>query len=81
MLRPYTFKQLYVTFVGPDLEYTVVYICKKDKGTLDRVQRLAKKMVNEIKHLTYEKRLTKLNLTSLKERRERGDLIKFFKSP
>ncbi|RNA16793.1 RNA-directed DNA polymerase from mobile element jockey-like [Brachionus plicatilis] len=36
-------------------------------------------MVYELRHLKYEQRLAKLELTTLKVRRERGDLIEFFK--
>jgi len=46
---------------------------------LERVQRKATKLVKEFKHLDYLERLEKLGLTTLEERRDRGDLIQFFK--
>ncbi len=36
-------------------------------------------MVPELKGLTYAERLKEMNLTTLKQRRERGDLIKICK--
>ena len=46
---------------------------------LERVQRIATKMVPELKDPTYEERLKEMHLTTLKERRERGDLITIYK--
>ena len=46
---------------------------------LERIQRIAIKMVPELKDLTYEERLKEMQLTALKERRERGDLITIYK--
>ena len=36
-------------------------------------------MVPELEHLIYEKRLKEMHLTTLKERRKRGDLITIYK--
>ena len=75
-------KTLYTTFVRPHLEYASSAWClyrKKDIHTIEQIQRRATKLVPNIKHLTYEKRLEILGLTTLKERRERGDLIQYFK--
>ena len=36
-------------------------------------------MVPELEDLTYEERLKEMHLTTLKERRERGDLITIYK--
>ena len=77
-----TFKRLYSVFIRPHLEYAVAAWCpynKKDIDTLEKVQRRAIKLVKSIKNLSYEERLLKLGLMSLKERRVRGDLIEFFK--
>ena len=46
---------------------------------LERIQRIATKMVPELEDLTYEERLKEIHLTTLKERRERGDLITIYK--
>ena len=45
---------------------------------LERIQRIATKMVPELEDTTYEERLREIHLTTLKERRERGDLITIY---
>ena len=50
-----------------------------DINTLERVQRLATKVAHTLKRFKYEKRCEMLKITSLKERRTRGDLIQKFK--
>ena len=42
---------------------------------LEKVQRSATKMVHGLRHLSYEQRLRHLELTTLKERRIRGDRL------
>ena len=46
---------------------------------LERIQRIATKMVPEMRDLTYEERLKEMKLPTLEERRERGDLITIYK--
>ena len=46
---------------------------------LEKVQRRATKLLPQIKNFSYVDRLKYLNLTSLKYRRIRGDLIQTFK--
>jgi hypothetical protein len=77
-----SFLQLYKTYVRPHLEYCVPawnpYL-KKDILKLEQVQRRATKLVPQIRSLNYESRLANLGLETLKDRRERGDLIQFYK--
>ena len=44
---------------------------------LERIQRIVNKM--ELEDLTYEERLKEMHLTTLKEKREKGDLIIIYK--
>ena len=79
---PSTFKTLYVSYVRPHLEYgapTWSPYRIKDIKTLELVQRRATKLVTHLKNLDYSERLIALNLTTLEERRTRGDLIQFYK--
>ena len=48
---------------------------KRQSKLIESVQRRATKLIPEIKHLTYEKRLSYLELPTLKYRRLRGDMI------
>ena len=58
----------------------IYYKLLQDKQRyLEKVQRLATKMVHGLHHLSYEQRLRHLELTTLKERRIRGDLIETLK--
>lgn len=75
-------KQLYVTFVRPHLEYAVSAwnpYRKKDIKILENIQRRATKLAPGIKHLAYHERLRIMGLTTLYERRVRGDAIQYFK--
>ena len=60
-----------------DTEYEVVWLLLKKKYVLrlERVQRIATKMVPDFEDLEYEERLKEMQLTTLNERWERGDLI------
>lgn len=80
--EPNTIKKLYTSLVRPHLEYAVQVwnpFHKKDIATIEGVQRRATKMIGQLRNVNYEDRLNKLNLTSLEERRARGDLIEQFK--
>ncbi|CAF1010859.1 unnamed protein product [Brachionus calyciflorus] len=75
-------KLLYTSIVRPQLEY-VISPCspflEKDIKELERVQRRATKLVPELRNLEYHERLSKMNLTNLKTRRFRDDLIQIYK--
>ena len=76
------FINLYLTYVRPHLEYAVAAWSpwnQGDKEVLEGVQRRAVKMVTNLKGKTYHLRLEELGLTTLEERRERGDLIMAYK--
>ena len=51
----------------------------KDVELIEKVQKRCKKIPAEAGNLPYEERLRLFNLTTLKERRDCGDLIKTFK--
>jgi hypothetical protein len=74
-------KLLYTSMIRPHLEYiNSVWnpYLKEDINSLEKVQKRATK-IGCLKNMNYENRLKKLGLTTLAERRERGDLIQFFK--
>ena len=68
--------------IRPRLEYAAVVwspSTKRDIRKLERIQRAATKLPPTLTNLPYEERLKKLNLPSLEERRERGDLITLYR--
>ena len=74
--------RLYKALVRPQLEYCVQawrpYL-KKDIEKIEKVQRRATKMISECSKLSYEDRLKITGLSTLEDRRNRGDLIEVFK--
>ena len=48
---------------------------KKYINALEKVQHRATKIITPLRKLPYEQRLKKCNLTTLEERRKRGDLL------
>ena len=73
---------LITQYIRPSLEYAAVIWnphLKKDIAKLEKVQRDITRKVPGLQGLTYEERLEKLELTSLEERRVRGDAINMYK--
>ncbi len=77
------FIPLYCAVVGPYLEYAMeagAPTPRADINQLDRVQRLATRLVRGLRHVPYEERLRQLKLFSLERRRLQADLILALKS-
>ena len=75
-------KKVIESIIRPRLEYAAVVWSpnlKKHISKLEKVQRVATKMIESTRYLTYEERLKKLGLPTLRERRERGDMIMMFR--
>ncbi|XP_043200105.1 uncharacterized protein LOC122369431 [Amphibalanus amphitrite] len=69
---------LFKTLVRPLLEYgNIVWgpFNRADQLLIERVQRRATKLVQEVRHLPYQERLKSMKLPSLHYRRRRGDMI------
>ena len=76
------FLPIYKTLVRPRMEHAIQAWCpylQKDISKLEKIQRRATKLVPALANLTYEERLISLDLTTLEERRSRGDMIQVFK--
>ena len=72
---------IYKVFIRPHLEYGIAAWCpwlKKDIETLEKIQRRATRRMSDIRG-SYPERLQQLDLTTLEERRSRGDAIETFK--
>ena len=77
-----TFMSLYSTYARPHLEYAVQAWCPwtlGDKELLENVQKRAVAMVTNLKSRNYKERLAELGMTSLEDRRRRGDLIQIYR--
>ncbi len=76
------FIPLYEALVRPHLEYGMPAGSPNfvaDINHLERIQRLATRLVTGMRHLPYEERLQRLGLHSLQRRRLWADLITAFK--
>ena len=83
---PAVMVNIYKSLIRPHLEYCVqLWSPKPEHGNwatimaLESVQREFTRLIDGVGLLTYEARLCKLKLTTLIERRARGDLIEVFK--
>ena len=73
---------LYKTFVRPRLEHAVAAWnpwLESDIKSLEKIQERLIKMLSDVRGDTYSDKLRDAGLTTLKERRERGDAIQTFK--
>ncbi|KAF2361543.1 Protein of unknown function DUF4817 [Trinorchestia longiramus] len=73
---------LYKALVQPHLEYAVQLwspTLRKDINKMEKIRRKATKMIPELCNLSYERRLQRLELISLEQRKLRGQLIETFK--
>jgi ribonuclease P/MRP protein subunit RPP40 len=80
--RDMNFLKLYKVYIRPHLEYAVVSWSPwtvEDKETLEKVQRRAVGMVSNLRERSYEGRLAEAGMTSLEDRRVRGDMITTYK--
>ena len=74
---------LYKTFVRPKMEHAVAAWSpwtESDREILERVQKRLVRLVSDKGGSSYEERLRSIGLTTLTERRERGDAIETFKT-
>ena len=73
---------LYKSLVRPHLEYGMQFWrphLQKDVNRMESVQRVATKMISGLHYKAYEDRLKDLNMYTLEERQDRGDMIEMFK--
>ena len=78
----YTWIKLYKTYVRCHLEFSIQAWnpwTETDKDLLENVQRRVIRMVSGLQGRTYEERLKECGLTTLEERRKRGDMIETWK--
>ena len=77
-----TILSIHCSMIRPILEYAVQSWCPylaKDIEELEKVQHRVTKLVPGLYDTPYEERCRKLKLPTLKQRRERGDLIEVYK--
>ena len=77
-----TLPLLYTSMVRPHLEYGNIIWgphFKEDMKAVERVKKIATRMILRIKDLPYTQRLKALNLPPLSYRRKRGDMIMCYK--
>ena len=77
----HTLVQLYKVFVRPHLEYAVQAWCPYTAKDIELIEKVQKRAIRQITNLkgSYKEKLKQLNLTTLEDRRKRGDCIETFK--
>ena len=74
---------IYKSFIRPKLESSVAAWSpwtEMDKNVLEKVQERMTRLLSDVRGKTYEERLKEVGLTTLTQRRERGDAIEAFKT-
>ena len=76
------FRLTYKTYIRPHMEFCIQAWSPhfvKDIDVLERVQKAATNLVPMLRKYNYATRLRKIGITSLEERRLRGDMIEVYK--
>jgi len=76
------FRLIYKTYIRPHMEFCVQAWSPrfvKDIDVLERVQKAATNLVRMLRKYSYATRLKMIGITSLEERRLRGDMIEVYK--
>jgi hypothetical protein len=74
--------KLYKSLVRPHLDYCMQVwnpYLSKHKEMVEKVQARATKLIPSLQNMPYPSRLANLNLTTLEDRRKRGDLIETYR--
>jgi hypothetical protein len=79
---PTLWRKLYITYIRPHLEYAIAAwnpFLFQDTAVLEKVQERATRIPPALKRLDYRTRCSTLGITTLKQRRVRGDMIQKYK--
>lgn len=77
-----TFLQLYKTYVRPHLEFSAQAWSpwqEGDKEVLEKIQRRAINQISGLRSESYEEKCKELGITTLEERRHRGDMAMMYR--
>ena len=75
-------KTLYLTFIRPHLEFASPVwnaLLRQDLDKIEKFQRKVTRYATDLSGLNYQERLKRFKITTIKERRIRGDLIQYYK--